>query len=65
MKFFGFKDRKQQAEENLSQGEAFLAGYLRHGALGREVAPQDLYVSGILDRVVPGGDHPLPLRQID
>lgn len=25
MKFFGFKDRKQQAEENLSQGEAFLA----------------------------------------
>ena len=25
MKFFGFKDRKQQAEENLSQGEAFLS----------------------------------------
>ena len=25
MKFFGFKDRKQLAEENLSQGEAFLA----------------------------------------
>ena len=25
MNFFGFKDRKQQAEENLSQGEAFLA----------------------------------------
>ena len=25
MKFFGFKDRKQLAEENLSQGESFLA----------------------------------------
>ena len=25
MKFFGFKDRKELAEENLSQGEAFLA----------------------------------------
>ena len=24
MKFFGFKDRKQLGEENLSQGEAFI-----------------------------------------
>ena len=46
------------------EAEAFLARELGDRAVRREAAAQDLDVAGRLDRIVPGPDHRLALREV-
>ena len=57
-RLFGIEHARRAGE-----GQPLLAGDLGHGAVGREAAAEDLDVTSLLDRLVPGADHLLAIRE--